>query len=280
MSAQSMAVSRPDELEPVSVALITDPAGKMEYPEFSKAFVAIHVGRSVYMNCQRGGQKHAGLGVHGDIDIIPPHTACIWEPKDEDTALVLGIQPALLARISDEEGHNPDRVEIRNRFQIRDRQIENIGWTLKAEMEAGYPGGRLMRESLGTALTACLLRGHSSVALPHPAPNGGMSGRRLKQVISFIEENLRHDLSLGEIAAVAGVSVTHCKVTFRESMGMPIHQYVIQRRVEAARVLLGKGTLPISQIAQETGFSHQSHLARHMRRLLGVTPQAARRLTG
>jgi len=42
--------------------------------------------------------------------------------------------------------------------------------------------------------------------------------------------------------------------------------------VERAKTLLGERDLSISQIAIETGFSHQSHLAYHVRRLLGVSP--------
>ena len=99
-----------------------------------------------------------------------------------------------------------------------------------------------------------------------------MSGYRLRQVLSYIEYNLARELSLKEIAGVAGVSVSHCNAAFRKAVGVPVHQYVIQRRVERAKTLLGERDLSISQIAIETGFSHQSHLAYHVRRLLGVSP--------
>jgi AraC family transcriptional regulator len=54
---------------------------------------------------------------------------------------------------------------------------------------------------------------------------------------------------------------------------MPVHQYVVQRRVERARTLLLQGRLSASQVALETGFAHQSHMAHWMNRLLGVTPR-------
>lgn len=43
---------------------------------------------------------------------------------------------------------------------------------------------------------------------------------------------------------------------------------------QSATILLLQGRLSASQIALETGFSHQSHMARCMRRLLGVGPSA------
>jgi AraC family transcriptional regulator len=97
--------------------------------------------------------------------------------------------------------------------------------------------------------------------------------------VSYIEANLSQDISLGDIAAVAGVSVSHFKSLFRESVGLPAHQYLIRRRVERAKSLLYEGKLSVSQIALETGFAHQSHLAHHMRRLLGVSPKKLRDMT-
>ena len=55
-----------------------------------------------------------------------------------------------------------------------------------------------------------------------------------------------------------------------------MHQYVIQRRVDRAKALLRDSRLPIAQVAAEAGFAHQSHLARHLRRIAGVSPSQLR----
>ncbi len=256
--------------------LLTDPPGKVEIPAVRNLFVAIHSGRSVYMACQRGGQKHRGLLVHGDIDIVPPYTPSIWEPQDKDTALILSLDALLLEEVAQDSGIYADRLEFVNRFQIRDPQMEKIGWAFQSEMESSYAGGRVFFDSLSTALAACLVARHSSRARSTVTPKGGMGGRRLRQVLSYIEDNLARDLSLSQIAEVAGVSVSHCKMIFRQDMGVPVHQYIIQRRVERAKVLLHEGKLGVSEIARDTGFAHHSHLATHMRRLLGASPKVIR----
>jgi len=214
--------------------------------------------------------------VHGDIDIIPAGTPSLWEIKDKDTALVLSLSPELLSRVAEEFGVDPCGIEIRNRFQVRDAQLENIAWALKAEMECGYPCGRVYVESLAVSVAARLLRFHSSRPIEPEIRNGRLSDRRLRQVLDYIEGNLSRNISLADIAGIAGLSVSHFKSLFRESMGVPTHQYLIRRRVERAKSLPGEGKLPISQIAVETGFAHQSHLARHMRRALGVSPKTLR----
>lgn len=91
-------------------------------------------------------------------------------------------------------------------------------------------------------------------------------------MLTYIEEHLHEGLRLHAIALEANMSSSHLKVLFRRSVGMPIHQYVIRRRVERAALLLDHGQVPISQIATDTGFAHQSRLSLHMRRIMGVSP--------
>jgi AraC family transcriptional regulator len=258
------------------LTLVSDPPGVAQVPAFPTARVGIHFGQSVDVACRRGGHYHRGIAVHGDIDVIPAHTPSVWETKGRDTALVVYVSSDLMHSVAEQYDLDPSRVEIRNRFQVRDAQIENVAWALKAELESGYPSGRLYLDSLAVAMATRLVRSHSSASLPHAARNGRIPDRRLRTVFSYIEENLARDVSLADLAAVAGVSVTHFKRLFRESAGLPVHQYLIRRRVEHAKNLLGGTELPISRIAAETGFAHQSHLARHMRRVLGVSPAALR----
>ena len=259
----------------VRVRLITDPPGLVEFGGSPWALVSVHVGPSAVMSCRRGGLSHRGTAVHGDIDIIPPGLPGTWELKQRDMALVVGLAPELLTRAAEELDADPSRVEIRNRFQARDNRIEHIAWALKAELENGCSGGRLYLDSLATAMATQLVGNHSSLQVTSHA-QGGLPGHKLKQVLSYIEENIAADLSLQEIANVAGLSVSHCKVLFRQSVGVPIHQYVIRRRIDRAAELLRQGDLAVSQIALETGFAHQSHLAVHMKRVLGLVPRELR----
>lgn len=263
----------------LALQLRSDPAGVLEVPELQRALVAIHIGPAAKVSCRRGGESHTGSAVHGDIDIIPALTSSRWEIHDQnDTALILGLPPSLLDSVAEEHGFDSHRVAIRNRFQIRDTQLENICWALKAEMEANYPSGRLYTDSLAVSVASRLVSTYSSVAACAVTKSGGLDGRRFKQTLAYIEDHLDQDLSLSRIAALTGVSPSHFKTLFRESAGVPVHQYVIQRRIERAKDLLMQNRLSIAEIALATGFSHQSHLARHMRRSVGLPPRAMKRL--
>jgi AraC family transcriptional regulator len=263
----------------VAFQLRRDYRGVLEVPELESVLISVHVGTATRLSCRRGGQRFTGTSVHGDIDVIPSRTAARWEMHDDnDTALVLSLPQALLDAVAVECGMDAARLEIRNRFQIRDAELETLSGAMKREMELGCPSGRIYMNGLALAVASRLVVWHSSAAKMPVAPNEGLSGLRLKQVLTFIEEQLSEDLSVEQIAAAAGVSASHVKTLFRKAMGVPVHQYVIQRRVERAKALLTEDSLSMAEIAAATGFAHQSHMARHMRRVLGMPPLAMKRL--
>ena len=262
--------------ESLRLSLISDQPGIVEFLGSPRVLVSLHVGPSVAVDCRRGGHRHRGTTIHGDLEIIPPQLGGVWEIKSRDTALVIGLKLRILERIVEESGVDPSKLQVFNRFQARDSQIEHIGWALKAEMESGYPSGRSYMDALATALAARIVRNHSSLARPARSARAPMPGRKLKLILGFIEDNLGRDLGLDEIASTAGLSVSHFKTLFRKSLGVPPHQYLIRRRVERAAAQLRKGTMPIGQVALENGFCHQSHLSLHIRRVMGVTPQELR----
>lgn len=264
-----------DRSELLRVVLMSDGVGVCEAPEQQNPRIILHVGKPVYLDCMQGSLRHSGIAIHGDIDIVPAGTAGRWEIKEPDTALVLKLDRRLLREVGEECGYEDD-VQVLNRFRARDPQVEHIGWALMSEVQQGYPSGRLFLDSMARALAVQVLRNHSSASRPRLPADGGMPRHKLRTVVSYIEENLRSDLSLNAIAEAAGMSPSHLKATFRQTMGLPVHQYVIRRRVDRAAELLRRGSLPVSQVALECGFTHQSHLALHMKRLLGVTPKQVR----
>lgn len=267
-------------------------AGRTEIGEMPHAIVCMHLGASVEVRCTRGGTVLQGREVAGDLDIIPARTAATWEMTQEGTALVMCVPDALLRAVAVRLDRDPGSIDIADRFQMRDPVIEHIGWTIKADLDSndqatrvsesretprGHTGGRLLRDSLGVALAARLLQRHYRGSLPMREIRGGLTHTKLERVIAHIEDNLASKLSLPGIAEVAGMSVSHLKTLFRNSTGVPVYEYVLRRRVERAQLLLRNHKQSIAEIALATGFAHQSHLARHMHRILGFTPSAVRR---
>jgi len=60
-----------------------------------------------------------------------------------DTALLVGIPSVLLSSVIEGRGFDPSQIVLKNRFQVRDAQLESIGWLMKRELEAGNPCGTI-----------------------------------------------------------------------------------------------------------------------------------------
>ncbi len=242
----------------------TAAAGMMELESGPDHWLKVHASGPLRGACR----FHQFVYTQGDIDLCPAGISDTWETQDASASVVVRLSPALMRRAAEDMGLDPDRAGLEPRHQFRDPQIEHIAWALDADRRAGHPGGLLYTECLGLALSVHLLG-------RYPAPlarERGLSKPQLRRVTEYIEEHLDQNLSLARLAVVAGVSASHLKTLFKRSTGLPVHEYVVQRRVERARTLLRQGGLSVGEVALEAGFSHQSHMARCMRRVLGVTP--------
>jgi AraC family transcriptional regulator len=151
---------------------------------------------------------------------------------------------------------------------------KHLAWALKDELETPDRFDHVYADGLGVALAVHLLRSHSQ-----PASRRGFTNWQLKGLLRFIDENLDKNLSLAELARQTCVSVSYFKVLFKESMGMPVHKYIVKRRVEYASMLVTSGTSSLSEIAVQAGFCDQGHMARCMRRLTGIAPSELARIS-
>lgn len=169
-----------DRSNSVRVMLCSGGPGLIEVPELDVPRIAVYVGKPVRMECRHGAQRHYGLAIHGDIDIIPDRIPSSWEVQGTDMALVLRLRRQTLCQIAESSGFKGD-IEIRSRFRVRDPQIEHIGWALMAEAQCGYPNDRLYLDCMAMALAAQLLRNHSSApAVRSWVGRCGMPSRTLR----------------------------------------------------------------------------------------------------
>jgi AraC family transcriptional regulator len=167
----------------------------------------------------------------------------------------------------------------------RDPAMERVGVVLLSALENEGFLGDLYAESLATSLAAHLLgkdssQGRRASRKTEREYAGGLSKAALRRVSDYIEDNLARDLTLAEISGVTHMSPFHFSRMFKLSTGLPPHQYLIRRRVERAKGLLKNTELPLHEVAHLAGFSDQSHLAKHTRRLLGATPRSLRSAAG
>lgn len=93
----------------------------------------------------------------------------------------------------------------------------------------------------------------------------------IQRARDYMDINYSENITLDELAAIAYLSPFQFIRSFQREIGLTPHAYLIHRRVMQARLLLKAGWTA-ARAAVETGFTDQSHLHRHFKRMLGVTP--------
>jgi AraC family transcriptional regulator len=211
----------------------------------------------------------------GSILILPAGHArrAYWRGPTE--SVHVHLDPGLVSRVAAEAlDLDPDRVELPAVGALSHPQIQAAVLAVGAELADGAAGGRLLAESLANVLAVHLIRRFAPADRLARRPRGGLSERKLRAALEYIEEHLDSELTLDAIAAVAHLSPYHFARMFKTSTGLPPHQYVITRRVERAKGLLRDGgELSLAQVAARSGFWDQGHFTRHFKRLVGVTPK-------
>lgn len=245
------------------------PQGRFDSPIDDRHVLCLHLGAPVPVSYRAGCVERGGTRLHGQFCVVPAGSSTRWTLSQPATSLLLRLAPSSLRESAEAIGVGASDIDLAPAIHIRDAQVERIGWMMQAEDHDAYPGGRLFADSLATALAARLL---SMQARPAAQPERALPAWRLRRVVEYVEAHLDADLRLAELAEVAGFSPSHFKAMFKQATGMPVHRFVLERRVERARDRLLEGGANVTDVALETGFAHASHLARCMQRLLGTSP--------
>ena len=253
------------------------PPGEFARPAQPQHMICLYLGQPAWLEQTRAGRTKADQVVKGHVQIVPAGEFSVWRTRSQSKHMHLLLEPALLGRIAEETAdRDPDRVEIINHFSNLDPQIEYIGLALLDDLIKGRSSGRLYRESLTTALAAHLVQHYDLKPQTRPSVGTGLSPVNLGRAIDYIHQYLNQDIGLNDLAQQVGVSPHYFAGLFKQSTGQSPHQYIIEQRIEAARHLLQTTDMPITEVAAQVGFYDQSHLARHLRRQLGVSPKTLR----
>jgi len=257
------------ELEPGSDCL---PGGLTEH----LIFVSLGEGHVIRESGGDIAEKDLEAGL---VSIHPSDTPVRWEWDTRLSFTLMSLDPEYLDKVARETFDlDPAQVRLKTVEGRRDPVITSIAGTLIREVMNGDAGSRQYAESLANLLSIHLLRNYAEHPLPIEKEKLFSQPRGVVQAMNFIHQNYSTDISLADIAAAAHLSTYHLTRVFKKSAGVSPHQYLVQVRVNSARSLLsaGAGDRSLAEIAAAVGFSDQSHLTRHFKRVLGVTPKQLR----
>ncbi|WP_250126760.1 AraC family transcriptional regulator [Chroococcidiopsis sp. CCMEE 29] len=256
-------------------------AFELELPALSDHWLYLHTGGPAPLIQKRDDCLHESILHKGDSFLVPAGQPSYWcqAPDMRDVIcapLHICLKPELIQQVAEASDIDSKRFDLVHGFGQQDLQLHQIAMLMFAELQSGGMMGKLYAESLTQVLVIHLLRHYSTVTQTITSQNRSLTRTQLQQAIDYIQTHLNRDLSLAELASVISISPTYFASLFKQAMGISPHQYVIQQRVEQAKLMLSKTDLAIADIAIQVGFSSQSHLTQQFKRVTGLTPKQVR----
>jgi AraC family transcriptional regulator len=174
---------------------------------------------------------------------------------------------------------NSDDVEdcFHPRIYFEDSFVWETASKLKNVIERSAVISAAYLEALSGVLGHELSRVNKEVVGEPGVSRGGLAGWQKRVVADYIEEHLSEQFCLRKLSELAQLSLHHFCRAFKQSFGIPAHQYQVHRRMEVAKVLLVDRATSVTEIALSLGYGQTSSFSSAFRKTTGWTPTAYRR---
>ncbi|WP_417453945.1 helix-turn-helix domain-containing protein [Kiloniella sp.] len=246
---------------------------------------ASHHTLSFYLQGGKGTQRHngeksLGKGHPGAVCIMPAGVRSEWSIEAPFKFMHLYFDQAEFDRIALESYDiDPSLVSLEDVAFRSDPVIEQLFRQIIVPLDWQNPADKMSLSHAGQLLIQHLFRGYTNKTAEPEFIKGGLPPYVAKRVKDYIEAFLDQGLVVEDLSAVAELSPFHFTRMFQRTMGTSPHQYVLTRRVQRAKDLLGNSQKTLSSIAFQCGFSSQSHMATRFRKATGLTPRKFRQLS-
>ncbi|KAH2825393.1 hypothetical protein KXV85_011087 [Aspergillus fumigatus] len=251
-------------------------------PKQTEISLVIDGNKNCLITRSGNGQTHSAVATTGSIWLSPvgvgDREAIVTGPVPK--SLHLYLSETLFDRLRD-DFQLPAAASQSIRFVsgISDPVIQQVGNSILSELTHETAGGRMYVETAALLLAARLLQNHcdSGACVAIETPARALDDVRLRRVLDYIASHLDEDISLQDLAGIAGYSPYHFAHMFKLATGSPPQRYISRMRLDNAMAELARGELPLVQIALNAGFSSQASFTRAFSRATGMTPKEYRR---
>ena len=253
----------------------------LETPEHSHPqheIVTLHFQESTQVEWMIEGRIQTTSIVDSAACVFPAHTTHRAFCNEVASFSLLTLDLAQIASVAYEDV-KVEQVQLIPQVNVFDPVVHHIEQLLRLELQGSEFSNHVYVDSLATALSIHLIRQYGTQPLKQREFLTGLSHHHLRNVIEYIQAHLDENMTLDALAQVAGMSRYHFIRRFKQTMNESPYHYLIGQRLEQAKQLLKVSHLSIAEIAIACGFANQSHLTRHFKQRVGITPQIFRKAT-
>ncbi len=241
-------------------------------------YISFVLGGKSTVEWKQGGRLERFVAAPGGFSVCPGGRESAYRCGQVLETLTLGIEPSRLSEIADRE-FRPygGSVELVPAHQRSNPEVVGLGHSFASLVRSPRPGSGLYAETLWTQIAIQLLWSYSN--LPRRSEPGveRLSDGRIRRVLDFVESSLGEEISLADLADLAGLSPNQFIVAFKKSTRKTPHRYLVERRLSRACEHLRDPRMSLASVALSVGFSSQSHFTTVFGRFMDTTPAAYRR---
>lgn len=226
----------------------------------------------------RSGQeveRHGFVRRGGMVDFVPKgllFEEIRWKGQTSE-CIAVGFEPNAIERII---GKTIDVDPQGVRLALMEPHIVDLVRRLQEQDVAGHPWGSMYTEALSLTLVSYVYgRYATGTELRQGAPP--MPAHQVQRLVAFVEDHLAENITLTRLARLVGCSTAHFGRIFKQTFGRTPYNYVLERRVERAKLLLRDHQYSIAEVAVVSGFGSQAHLHTAFKARTGVTPGSYRK---
>jgi AraC family transcriptional regulator len=159
---------------------------------------------------------------------------------------------------------------------VVDPVVEQLAKALLPAFERSREANQLFLDHAVLAFLSHLLDRYGDLRRSTILMKGGLSPRQKARAEAFLAANFSRNVSLGEVASFCGISRAHFARAFRQTIGIPPHQWLLRYRIDRAKAMMRDDHLNLAALSVACGFSDQSHFTHIFTRMTGLSPGAWR----
>jgi AraC family transcriptional regulator len=240
--------------------------------------ISISTGPPCLVTRKISDSLNTGKFAPGDIIITPPSPEILWHISGHAEFINIYASLKYIRLVAESVGiPQQETVFIKDRFQCQDKLITVLCDSIYEQLESQGYHDHIYTEALGRTLFIHLL--HNSMeknALHAKTCKRVFNFEQMEIMRAYIHGRMEERIETAELAKCVNVSDYHFYRIFKRTTGITPQQFIKKCRLEKARHLIEHTSLQFAEIAYQTGFVDQSHMAREFRLKWEITPRQLR----
>ncbi len=149
---------------------------------------------------------------------------------------------------------------------------------IEAHLLFAQPAAKnLSRHAAGSLIDMLKWVSHSTNAIVAALAESSRSNTIIGTVKKYIDEHYGSHITKADLGALVFLNPDYLAKLFKKETGTALNDYISQVRIEKAKILLADGSIPLTDVAMQTGFDYYSYFSTIFKKATGISPSDFRR---